>query len=164
MCNGDLGMYRVMPWAYPTIPGQSSGGTSVDPTPEPVPDVDPYDFSNVEAKIVSRRSDVTVVNDSFWRAVFTVSVTGIIVNDSTGVSSFIGQISTDGFGVSPSGWEFTGTNYTVSDVSQPNGNGTITVDSKTGNPFASLSGNGKITFSVYDKTGNLIQSKEVVIT
>lgn len=30
MCNGDLGMYRVMPWAYPPISGGSSGGFSPD--------------------------------------------------------------------------------------------------------------------------------------
>lgn len=52
MCNGDLGMYRVMPWAYPTIPGQSSGGASVDPTPEPTPEY--YDFT--DAKIVYTES------------------------------------------------------------------------------------------------------------
>lgn len=30
MCSGDLGMYRVMPWAYPPISGGSSGGFSPD--------------------------------------------------------------------------------------------------------------------------------------
>lgn len=30
MCAGDLGMYRVMPWAYPPISGGSSGGFSPD--------------------------------------------------------------------------------------------------------------------------------------
>lgn len=30
MCAGDLGMYRVMPWAYPPISGGTSGGFSPD--------------------------------------------------------------------------------------------------------------------------------------
>lgn len=31
MCAGDLGMYRVMPWAYPPISGGTSGGFSTNP-------------------------------------------------------------------------------------------------------------------------------------
>lgn len=174
MCNGDLGMYRVMPWAYPTIPGQSSGGTSVDPIPEPEPGMNPYDVSGM---VVSVKNRTTTVNKTtnYRYATFKVMVQGVKLNDVTNVSYLRFSVTDpNGISVSPN---------TIGGDSNPE----IIYDSGklgTNNPNTwwaavifhwnnatsgegtnvSLSGNFRLTIYAYDSSGNLLQSFTGVTT
>lgn len=87
MCNGDLGMYRVMPWAYPTIPGQSSGGASVDPIPEPT---GPYDFSNYKVEFHQPFGNIYTPGDKAEQGYFVGwfwGSSGLITYDTSNVST-----------------------------------------------------------------------------
>lgn len=99
MCNGDLGMYRVMPWAYPTIAGQSTGGVTVDPTPEPTPvPKDPLDFSNAKFYLPS----VKGVYSSPWLTVdVLLECRDIVSNDTSNISSIKFEILGDNISVDP---------------------------------------------------------------
>lgn len=84
-------MFRVMPWAYPTIPGQSSGGISVDPTPPPTPSPVYYDFSGADVSFTWKTSRVasTGLNGSQNQpdAGFNIAVSGVVPIDTSAVSS-----------------------------------------------------------------------------
>lgn len=163
MCNGDLGMYRVMPWAYPTIPGQSSGGTTVDPTPEPSPSK-PYDFSN--AKITVAKTGTYSQMSKTYRSFFELKISGITTIDSSNVGSVSANkydIST--FVFTPSGGK--GGIYLVfSDLNNLNRSGNVICDYQGTAPSSTptLSGTGTLTLVVYDVSGNKIQEETIVIS
>ena len=163
MCNGDLGMYRVMPWAYPTISGGSSGGSSVDPTPEPA--VDPYDFSNAKARFASRSA--TLVKGDYWTARFNVILTGIKTVDSSAVNFISGDFNTSSISASPSPGS-KGSAISFNDKNDLNTTGvavvTVTYYSDPGSSTCSISGNANLSIKVYDKEGNVIQTKELVVS
>lgn len=91
MCNGDMSLYRVIPWSYPTIPGQSSGGTSVDPIPPPTPSPVYYDFSGADVSFKRGTDQVasTGLNGSKNQpnADFNIAVSGVVSIDTSAVSS-----------------------------------------------------------------------------
>lgn len=119
-------MYRVMPWAYPTIPGQSSGGTSVDPTPEPTPiPQDPLDFSNAKFYMPSTTGNYS----STWLYVdFYLEVRGVVSNDTSNISSIKFELVGDNISIDPITVD--GARLTVAN------NGYI-----TNGPFNNLNGN-----------------------
>ena len=177
MCNGDFGMYRVMPWAYPTIPGQSSGGASVDPIPEPEL---PYNFDRVSANVSSATAKNVVMtfynNELRYSMPLFFDVSGIEINDITNVSSFKALIVQNNLTVTPTSFMANGGTYTkTSDVqiaffsasaSQPNaqyGFLTTCTPSVSGNyeynPSVNVTYSGSLTFKfvVIDSNGETIQ-------
>lgn len=163
MCNGDLGMYRVMPWAYPTIPGQSSGGTSVDPTPTPEPEptpVDPYDFSKATFRIKSRTEYIETSNGMTYCRFYLI-VSGIVTVDTSRVSSVLlktNNLSALTFNAPGTFSKRAVDNY-ANDIADINsGNWGWVLDYKSSaSGKATMSGTPNITMTVYDSTGAVIQ-------
>lgn len=175
MCNGDLGMYRVMPWAYPTIPGQSSGGSSVDPTPDPTPEPTvPFDVSGMTVSVHNRTT--TVYSGSYYKgATFEVEVQGVKVLDNSNVSHMRFTITEpSGISVSPN---------TIGGVSNPQilyEYGTLNIknpntwwaavifhwnEATSGEGTSvTLSGNFRLTMEVYGVDGSLLQTFTGVTT
>lgn len=162
MCNGDLGMYRVMPWAYPTIPGQSSGGASVDPTPEP--SVNVFDASDAVAKwTISTVTLEDYVPNVYSRAFPEVELSGVKVLDSSGVSKI--EI-----------WTKQQPNYSVS-LTNPNlviavnlgldPNGVLgpqlLASAGDSGKTVTITG-GSVEIRAYSSDGEIMQSSEVMIT
>lgn len=112
MCNGDLGMYRVMPWAYPTIPGQSSGGATVDPTPEPSY---PYDMSEITASFSSDRATVSYQGFSGGKRYccnWMIKIAGLKEVDTTEVNSLKIIFTENTIAPSPNSFSYGGVTYT----------------------------------------------------
>ena len=83
-------MTRLIPWALPTIPGDSEGGYTPYPTPEPEPEpVDPYDFTNAVIQYNNAQNKIYLWIDSGGNRRVTGNVTGLVVNDLVGVSSVV---------------------------------------------------------------------------
>lgn len=181
MCNGDLGMYRVMPWAYPTIPGQSSGGASVEPIPEPDT---PYNLD-----------DCTLVFDQPFGNIYTpnaedtskgyfigwfLHLKDLITYDSSNVSSVAfellsGNVLTKEGGTIPvsnikNSWVDVNTKWT-SVYNSINSSSTAFTAGLTRSYGSSFEGQTVSGFSsgsimkvtVYDSDGNVLQSSEVPI-
>lgn len=171
MCNGDLGMFRVMPWAYPTIPGQSSGGTSVDPTPEPV--ALPYDASGISV-IFSNRESETIISTAGQLATFSCTVSGVEILDNSNVDLLLVTVTPESsVSVSPTtvgGDSNPSIEYSRFYLGSKNPNGTVQAvsaswkNATSGSDKITLSGNVKITFEAYDVNGNLIQTFSGVST
>lgn len=183
MCNGDLGMYRVMPWAYPTIPGQTAGGISVDPTPEPEPvPKGPYDFSDLSMNWKYRTYNYRPGGSNgdlvYVLIGYGINVTGGTVNDNSNVSSISIVIVNEGLSISPD--SFTGNNgtHTVNNETfnlqidknlSSNGGGYVfwftgqerVTSSYKEIPFT-LIGDLKVKLVVYDLNGEVLQESEEI--
>ena len=112
MCNGDLGMYRVMPWAYPTIPGQSSGGTTVDPTPEPSY---PYDMSKITASFAGSASNISHQGFSGGKrfcCIWFIQIAGLKEIDTTEVNSLKIIFTENTLATNPNSFSYGGVTYT----------------------------------------------------
>ena len=185
MCNGDLGMYRVMPWAYPTIPGQSSGGASVDPIP-PEP-AGPYDFSNFTLKFLEGSSNIyTPYPDDHlewgYSCAWIWTGSGLVENDTSNVSSisikFVsGNILTDGgktlpvsnlrlsysHGISQS-WSSSRIPGYADRESAAFTRSYGDSNNLSGQVITGFSSDTTVLISVYNSNGELLQSKEVVVS
>ena len=165
MCNGDLGMYRVMPWAYPTIPGQSSGGASVDPTPEPSAKY--YDFA--DARIVYTNDNVALdgyVSGTFKnRGYAFYRISGIKTLDSSNVNRVYLEFSIDPTYSPPVSGIVTiaETINLHGDLNGDQSYAVLTNDQGSTNKVLKMSG-GTFKFTVYDSDGNALQTAEVPIT
>lgn len=180
MCNGDFGMYRVMPWAYPTIPGQSSGGASVDPIPKPEL---PYNFDGVSVNVPSATATNVVMsfynNELRYSMPLFFNVSGIVINDITNVSGLRTLIVQNNLTVTPTSFNANGGTYTkTSDVqiaffsaskSDPNkqyGFLTTCTPSVSGNyeynPKVNVTYSGSLIFKfvVIDSNGETMQESE----
>lgn len=175
-------MYRVMPWAYPTIPGQSSGGASVDPTPEPTPEPQYYDFSGMSIKFPEKTGYLSAggVSGNLYNPAigFFPKITGVNVIDNSLVSSVRVEVientltvtptSADGKTYDPSldyldpyisNKKIDGTSFSIyfkyTPKVSPGFNGTTKI---------TMSGNLKVKLKAYDSSGNLLQeSQEITV-
>ena len=184
MCNGNLGMYRVMPWAYPTIQGQSTGGVSVDPTPEPTPEPQYYDFSGVSIEFDYNTTKIQNAgiegNMAVPDARFFANVSGVnTINDSE-VSRISMEVVENNLTVSPTtdnGVTLDPSKNTVrSSFSGKNFNGIYVISvffyyypeqrvPFYGTSTITLSGTLKLKLKAYNSNGDLLQeSQEITVT
>lgn len=172
-------MYRVMPWAYPTIPGQSSGGTSVDPTPDPTPS-GPYDLTDFNVKLsgLNWNGNIKEVEGVAVAFYFILTYGGQKEIDTSNVSSAkltfgSGNLLTSGGGSIPLSkfgvnWANTGTPFYMNGIE---GEGAVQpVLSKSegssyiGQTVTGFSNGSTAIITVYNSAGEVLQTKEVVIT
>lgn len=184
MCNGNLGMYRVMPWAYPTIQGQSAGGVSVDPTPEPTPEPQYFDFSGATVKFSSKTSNLVLTGvhgeKGYPNVRYFADVAGVTVIDNSSVSKISMEIVQNTLTVSPTTADgftldssknkilvvFSGINFNGSMIVRVffyyNPETTIPYTGKT---KITLSGTLKVKLKAFDASGNMLQeSQEITVT
>lgn len=174
MCNGDLGMYRVMPWAYPTIPGQSSGGTTLDPTPEQpgVPEiVYPYDATDIAATWKSTSVWTSGTDNAL--AHFEAIISGIKVLDVSSVSSLKYTVTNQTLSITPTTLGGKTVTYILSkgNLTKTNPNSTLEVvigkwvgaKNQSGNK-ATISGSATIKIGAYNSSGDLLQEFSVVVS
>lgn len=172
MCNGDLGMYRVMPWAYPTIPGQSSGGTTVDPTPEPTPiPKDPFDFSNVGFSMPSVKGSYSSPNST---VIIYLQVRNIVTNDTSNVSSVKFELVGDSISINPSVVDGTKlkvsvSSYTARSFNNLNSDYALITATQVYVPAVaqttfSATGVTGVKITVYGSDGEVLQTHEGVIS
>ena len=171
MCNGDLGMYRVMPWAYPTIPGQSSGGTSVDPTPDPAQDC--YDFSNLQTEFLSNSANTQVFDGNTYIKTY-YRIVGVQAIDTSNVASVKLTASNGSLSVSPANMgsvsavfvsnEETKTNR-VEDLNTSFEGVTIRWPGvSVQGTSVSFTGSINVTITAYNSEGKVLQTKEIVVS
>lgn len=156
-------MYRVMPWAYPTIPGQSSGGASVDPIPDPSGDY--FDFSNAEAHWAnsvtleeygggvekSRAFPILLISGIGVVNASSVARTTIYIKDQPSYSTPLTDANMSiAYSTNRSDLNINPAPQLLASPSDVGKNVTIT--------------GGSIEFKSYDSEGNLLQSYVLVIT
>lgn len=109
MSNQPTGDYRLVPWAYPPIPGGSENSTAQEP---------PYDFTEIRVDFATTPS---VIN---WGATHGdylgvyINIQDFVLNDSSNVSQILWKFVPVEF-VSSAGSTFTGQIKTVSGVWTP---------------------------------------------
>lgn len=154
-----------MPWAYPTIPGQSSGGQSVDPIPDPNL---PYDFTEAVFSI-NRTNTTYYLGDNQTRVDYFIKVSGVKIKDTSNVTNAYVDIDSSVATISPS--TINGEGYTLNNVqsfrvSDPN-NSTLLVygmfSTANSGTECTLSGDVKLKINISGSDG-LLQTYEVVIS
>lgn len=171
MCNGDFGMYRVMPWAYPTIPGQSSGGSSVDPIP--VPQEECYDFSNCRAEIANRTVTTTISDDGYSYVNIVFALTNVKLLDITNVSSVVVKTSANNITVNPN--VISGSTAEIIYSTSTRGSSNLNINANhpafmvkwpgvSVREVISIFGEINFTVEVYNANGDKIQSYKGVTT
>lgn len=158
-------MFRVMPWAYPTIPGQSTGGIGTDPIPSPA--VDPYDFTNATVTFGTGTTYREINNQgtAITFCSFPVTVSGVETIDSTNVSNVKIVPSSSTIKAPAIGNVASNTTFYTSSRKQPNGTANSVsaqwIGAASSGSELSLTGSAKITIEVYDSAGTLIQSADL---
>ena len=130
MSEQPTGDYRLVPWAYPPIPGGSSNSTA---------QAGPYDFSDIRAgyastpQIGSTDLGGTIATTSYFSSI-RIIIRDFVLNDSSNVSQILWKFTPTGF-VDSAGTTITGSVPTVTGAWTPE-------QFNTGSPQISNSGFG----------------------
>jgi hypothetical protein len=153
---------RVFPFSFPPIRGGAQGGVSPTPTPDPEPETPLYDLTNISVVIKSYSENWEDRTTFSFISVY-MDVSGIVVNDSSGVSSV--EIDLNGLTYTAGGSPVTvyGGNALLN-AADPNISDKFQVVKTTGGITSTVGiSSGTAKFIAYDSNGEKLQEDNISV-